>query len=182
MDSFYSEEQLEELGLKCYGENVKISRKASIYGADSITIGNNVRIDDFCVLSGKINIGCYVHIGAYSGLFAGEYGIELKDYSSVSIRCTILALCDDFSGEYMANPTIPDEYRKVEGGTVVLNAYSILGAGSTVLPGCSIGEGTAIGAMSLVYRDVQPWWVYLGNPCKKLKERKRDFLQYESML
>ena len=52
--SFYSREELLDLGLKSVGENVRISRKVSIYGAEQISIGDNVRIDDFCILSGII--------------------------------------------------------------------------------------------------------------------------------
>ena len=81
MSSFYSQEELRELGLKRYGENVLISRKSSIYQADKISIGSNVRIDDFCILSGEIEIGNYVHIAAYTSLFAGDAGIRMEDFS-----------------------------------------------------------------------------------------------------
>ena len=64
MDSFYSPEELKALGLKEYGEDVRISRKCSIYGAGKISLGSHVRIDDFCLLSGKISLGSYVHIAA----------------------------------------------------------------------------------------------------------------------
>ncbi|PSU67593.1 hypothetical protein CTM67_20550, partial [Photobacterium phosphoreum] len=65
MMSFYSYEELKKIGFSSFGDNVLISKKASIYGASKIDIGNNVRIDDFCVLScsnGKFNIGNYIHI------------------------------------------------------------------------------------------------------------------------
>ena len=58
--SFLNDEQLKDLGLKSYGKNVIISDKASLYNAKNISIGNNVRIDDFCILS------------------AGDGGITLK--------------------------------------------------------------------------------------------------------
>ena len=48
---FYSREQLEKIGFKSLGENVLISDKTSIYFPKNISIGNNVRIDDFSVLS-----------------------------------------------------------------------------------------------------------------------------------
>lgn len=59
MDSFFSKEELQLLNIKV-GNNVKISRKSSIYGYN-IEIGDNVRIDDFCILSGKIRLGNYIH-------------------------------------------------------------------------------------------------------------------------
>lgn len=48
---FYTREQLEKKGFKSIGENVLISDKTSIYSPQNISIGNNVRIDDYCVLS-----------------------------------------------------------------------------------------------------------------------------------
>lgn len=53
MNSFYTEAELKELGLKSFGKSVLLSKKVSIYGAKNISIGNNVRIDDFCILSGQ---------------------------------------------------------------------------------------------------------------------------------
>lgn len=47
MTSFYTDEELAQLGLKSYGKDVFISRKCSIYGAFTISIGDNVRIDDY---------------------------------------------------------------------------------------------------------------------------------------
>ena len=75
MNSFYSPEELKSLGLKEYGENVLISRKCSIYGAENIRLGSHVRIDDFCVLSGKVELGNYVHIAASCLLYGGSAGI-----------------------------------------------------------------------------------------------------------
>jgi galactoside O-acetyltransferase len=116
MTSFYTEEELAKLGLKNYGSNILISRKCSIYSPENISLGNNVRIDDFCVLSGKITIGDFVHIAAASLLFGGEQGIIMKDFSGLSSRCVVYAESDDYSGEGMINPTIPNELRKIQGG------------------------------------------------------------------
>ena len=56
MNSFYSKEELKELGLKKYGTNVLISRKASLYDVINITLGDNVRIDDFVTIRRKANL------------------------------------------------------------------------------------------------------------------------------
>lgn len=139
MTSFYSEDEVKKIGFKSVGENVLISRKASIYGADKICIGNNVRIDDFCILSGNITIENYVHIAAAVLLFGGTLGIILKDYSGVSSRSVIYAESDDYSGEAMTNPVVPDKYRHVQGGKVILEKYVVIGTGCTVLPNVCIG-------------------------------------------
>ena len=113
MGNFYSVEELKQLGIKKTGENVLISKKASIYGGANISLGNNVRIDDFCILSGNIEIGNYVHISAYAALFAGEAGIKIDDYVAISSRCVVYAVSDDYSGEYMTNPMVPEKYTNV---------------------------------------------------------------------
>ena len=98
--SFYTEQELSQLGLKSYGENVRISRYAQIYSPEKISIGDNVRIDDFCILSGNIAIGSYIHIAAYCALYGADEGIVMEDYTGLSARATIYAAIDDFSGKY----------------------------------------------------------------------------------
>ena len=182
MNSFYTQKELKEVGFKSFGNRVLISKKASIYGADNISIGDNVRIDDFCILSGKIKIGNYVHIAAGCMLFGGDDGIVLEDFSSVSSRSAIYASSDDYSGEALTNPMIPEKYRKVLGGKVVLKKHSIIGSGSTILPGVIIGEGTSVGSMSFVNKPIEDWGIYVGIPCKKIRERNKKILTLEKEL
>ena len=56
MNSFYTVEELGKIGFKKLGKNVLISKKSSIYTPENISIGDNVRIDDFTILSGTIEI------------------------------------------------------------------------------------------------------------------------------
>lgn len=177
MNSFYTNKELNELGIKRIGKNVYISRKASIYGGEHIEVGDHVRIDDFCILSGKIKCGNYIHISAYTALFAGDSGIVLEDYATVSSKCTIYSLTDDYSGEYMTNPMLPSEYRNVRQDEVIIKKYAIIGSGCTILPGVTIEEGVAVGAMSLVNKNLDAWKIYAGIPCLKIKERSRDLIQ-----
>ena len=60
--AYYSEEENKLLGFKSIGQNVKISKLAAIYDHSKIEIGDNSRIDDFCVISGHLKIGHNVHI------------------------------------------------------------------------------------------------------------------------
>lgn len=179
INSFYTEDELRQLGFAKIGKDVSISRKASIYGANKIQIGNNVRIDDFCVLSGRITIGNYVHIAVYSALFGGDTGIEMKDFTCLSSRTAVYAVSDDYSGESLTNPTVPDKYKHIVAGKVTLEKHVLVGSGSTILPRVNIGEGSAIGSMSLVNKSVEPWGIYAGIPCKFIKERGKNLLDLE---
>ena len=175
--SFYTVGELKKLGLSSIGDNVFISKKCSIYSPEKINIGNNVRIDDFCILSGKINIGNYVHIAAYCGLFAGDAGIDIGDYSTTSSRCSIYAISDDYSGEYMTNPMVPNDYRNVTEKKVVIKEHVIVGSGCTILPAVEIGEGVGIGSMSLVNKSLNPWKICFGRPCREVKDRSKELLK-----
>lgn len=180
--SFYSEEELKEIGFESFGENVSISRKTSIYSPEKMRIGNNVRIDDFAVLSGKITIGDHVHVAVYCALFGGSNGIVIEDYAGISSNCAVYSETDDYSGEYMTNPTVPAPFRIVRGGQVTLEKHVIIGTGSSILPGVTIGEGSAVGSMSLVNKSLKPWGIYVGSPCRKIKDRSKALLDAEKRM
>lgn len=176
MDSFYSEKELKKLGLKKIGEDVKISRKVSIYSPEEITIGNHVRIDDFAILSGKIEIGNYVHISAYVALY-GKYGIKIGNYCGCSARSTIFSATDDFSGNYMISPMVPEEYTNIISGEVVFEDFVQIGANTIVMPNTTIHKGSATGAFTYVNKNLDEWGIYVGIPANRLKDRNKNLLE-----
>lgn len=180
MSNFYTSKELEKLGLLSFGENVLISRNASIYGADKISIGNNVRIDDFCILSGKITIENYVHIAAYSALYGSNKGIQIKDFANISSKVAIYSISDDFSGETMTNPMVPDKYKNIQSEKVIIEKHVIIGSGCVVLPGLILKEGSSFGAMTLINKNPEPWTINAGIPCKKIRKRNKSLLQLEA--
>ena len=139
-------------------------------------IGSNVRIDDFCILSGIISIGNYIHISAYTALY-GKGGIRIKDFAGISPRCIIFSALDDFGGEYMVGPFIPDSLVNVIKKEVIIEKFVQIGAGSIVFPGVVLEEGVATGAMSLIKTNISKWTIAAGVPCKRIKERNRNILQ-----
>jgi len=179
LNSYYTIKELSQLGLARFGNNVLISRKASIYSPSSISIGNNVRVDDFCILSGKISIGNYIHIAAYSALYGGNYGIEIHDFSNISSKNSIYALSDDYSGASMTNPMIPEKHKKIYGEKVVIKKHVIVGSGCVILPGVILGEGSSFGAMTLINKSSEPWTINAGIPFKKIKDRSKEILKIE---
>ena len=180
MDSFYSRDELESLGFRKIGDNVKISRKSSVYGADKMSIGSNVRIDDFCILSGKIEIGNNVHIAAYTALYGGSCGVTVEDFVNLSSRICIYSVSDDYSGEFMTGPMVPDLYRNVNEAPVYIGKHVIMGSASMVMPGVNIGEGCVFGAFSFINHSTDPWTINVGIPCKVIKQRDRNVLKLES--
>jgi dTDP-4-amino-4,6-dideoxy-D-glucose acyltransferase len=179
--AFHSPDALHRMGFLSLGHNVRLSTKASVYGASRISLGSNCRIDDFCVLSAGdegIFIGQNVHIAVMCSLI-GKGRIELADFCNISSRVSIYSSSDDYSGEYMTNPTVPEEYTNVDHRAVTLKRHVIIGSGTVILPGITIGEGTAVGALSLVARDLEPFGIYVGLPAKRVKPRSRRLLELE---
>lgn len=175
--SFYSQEELLSLGFKSVGHNCFISRNACFYGVGNMSIGNDVRIDDFCILSGNISIGNHVHISAYVALYGSE-GIVFEDYTGISARSTIYSAMDDFNGEYLIGPMSPNGTTNVQGGEVRIKSYSQIGAHSLIFPCVTIGEGVVVGAMSMVKTNLDPWGIYYGIPAKLLGKRSNKLLRF----
>ena len=179
--TYLTEEDLKDYGFKSIGKNVRISSDVRIYGQENISIGNNVRIDDFTILSavnGYINIGNYVFIARNSHL-SGFYGIEMHDFSSMAANTVIYSSSDDYSGDYLTAQAIPQKYTSHIGGPVVVGKHVIIGSSCTIMGPCNIGEGCSIGSMTFVQKELLPWGIYIGIPCKRFKERKKGLLSLE---
>lgn len=173
--SFYSNNELMSLGFQRVGSQVLISRKASLYNTKKMSIGDNVRIDDFCILSGEINLGSNIHIGAYSALY-GSMGIHLEDNTGISPRCTLFSAMDDFGGDYMIGPIHNSRFTHVTGGRIILKQYSQIGASCVVFPNITMEEGSVVGAMSLVNKSLPAWTISFGVPARVQSERSRNLL------
>lgn len=182
---YYSESDLKDAGFNVIGRNVQIAKNNTIIGLENIEIGNNVRIDGFCSIiaaeGGWLRIGSYIHIGAYCLLSAGD-GIHMDDFSGLSQGVHIYTRTDDYSGEHLTNPTVPGKYTGIIRGTVTLKRHVIIGSGTVILPKVSIEEGSAVGALSLVTKNLDAWGVYFGCPAKRLKDRSKRLLELETQL
>lgn len=167
------------MGFAYLGKNVKISDKASLYNCNEISIGDNSRIDDYCVLSGKISIGKYCHITPYCLIAGGKLGIEIGDFSTFAYRVNVFSQSDDYSGSTMVNSLIPARFKNELFTKITIGKHVIIGTASTVMPGANIAEGCSIGAMSLINRKTKPWGIYVGIPAVRIKERKKEILKLE---
>ncbi len=172
------------MGFAALGNDVFVSDRSSIHGASRITLGDHVRIDDFCVFSageGGIAIGRNVHIAVFSSLI-GAGRITLGDFSGLSSRVSIYSSNDDYSGRTMTNPTVARDYTGVTDADVSIGRHVIVGAGSVILPGVTLGEGVAIGALSVVGADCEPFTMHSGTPARLRGARSRELLEVEKRL
>lgn len=177
--AYLTRADLERMGFRRIGENVRISDRASIYDAGSIEIGDHSRIDDFCCVSGNVVIGRNVHFALGCNVAGGKPGIRFHDFSGLAYGCHVFAQSDDYSGATMTNPTVPSRFKAETKKPVEIGRHCIVGTSSIIFPGVVLAEGTSVGALSVVTRSTEPWFIYVGNPAKRLRARKRDLLALE---
>ena len=174
--AYLNVEQLEQLGFRSIGENVRISDKAAIYDPERIEIGDHSRIDDFCIISGTVRIGSYCHITPMCLIAGGQPGVDIADFCTFAYGVKIFSQSDDYTGETMVNSLIPKKYKKEIFSAVSIERHAIVGAGSVIMPGVTLREGTAVGAMSLVTRSTEPWGIYTGIPSRRRRDRSKNLL------
>jgi len=178
--AYLTEEALQAMGFRAVGQNVKVSDKASIYNPEFIELGDCSRIDDFCVISGHVKIGKYVHIAPFCLIAGGEKGVTMEDFSGLAYGVQIFSQSDDYSGRTLTNPTVSAKFKDERKAAVRIGRHVIIGAGSMVFPGVDLADGCSVGAMTLVNKSTQAWGIYAGNPARRIKERKQDLLELEA--
>jgi len=87
--------------------------------------------------------------------------ITLGDFATVSQQAMLCTATHDYNDVYFQLVTRP----------IVIGPRAWVGARAFVGPGVNVGEGAVVGAVSSVFRDVEPWTVIGGNPARFLKTR-----------
>jgi galactoside O-acetyltransferase len=171
---FLSAEELKAIGFSEIGEHLQISRKASFYRISG-RIGDHVRIDDFCILKGHVELGSYVHLAAFCSVSGAWDKVTIADFVTVSNRVSIFTGSDDF-GASTLNNTHDEQYTIMLSGPVAIGIAALIGAHSVILPGVEIGDGASVGALSLVAKSIPPGGLARGQGIAIVHpERTRDF-------
>jgi dTDP-4-amino-4,6-dideoxy-D-glucose acyltransferase len=180
MDRFLSRAELMAIGLAHVGDAVAIDRSVILINPAGVSIGDNTRVDAFCLISGGtgVQIGRNVHIAAGAYIYGGG-GVTICDFVGISARSVIYSTNDDYSGEVMTGPTLPADFTRVTVAPVKIGRHVVVGAGSVILPGVTIGDGAATGALSLVKHNVESFTIVAGNPLRVIGARSRHLLDLE---
>jgi len=159
---------------KKIGEDVRVSELAVITRPELIELGNHIAIDMWVYISTQAKLGNYIHIAPSVTILGGAPAlIIMEDFTNIGSGGRIVCATDDFT-QGLISPVVPIEYRTVINKPVIFKKYSTLGVNCTVLPGVTLGEGSIIGANSLVTKDTEPWMIYGGSPARPLKKRDKS--------
>lgn len=161
--------------LKAIGKNVIIGKTVRIRYPELVEICDNVIIDDFTYISTSLKINDYVHISSGCKIIGGkESYVEFNSFSTLSPGVVLAAGSDDYIGG-IATPLVPDEYKgNVEHGKIILGKHCVVGSNTVVLPNVILNDGASVGALSLVNKSLEAWYLYAGVPAKVIRQRNSE--------
>ncbi|MFV9505983.1 MAG: acyltransferase [Oscillochloridaceae bacterium umkhey_bin13] len=110
-----------------------------------------------------LTIGSHCHLGR-DILLDLRAPLVIEEYVTISMRCTLLTHTDP--GLRPPNYQLPELPLKIAPIHIEPGAY--LGAGSTILPGVTIGMRTIVGAGSLVRQDTSADMKIVGVPARPI--------------
>jgi acetyltransferase-like isoleucine patch superfamily enzyme len=176
------------------GRNVTFGANVVLRHPRKIRIGDDVAIDDGCVLDAKgsgnrgIEIGSRVFLGRHTLLACKEGDIVLEDGVNISYNCAVFSA----STVRIGAETLLAAYCYVVGGGhdfdrvdvpvvqqarpsrgILVGPGGWLGAGAIVLDGVSIGASAIVGAHAVVTQDVPPFAIAAGAPARVVRDRRQ---------
>lgn len=159
---------------KCKG---LIRRGLSLIGGENITVGENTCIGYNCVISvwkcysnqesPMICIGDNVSIGDYNHITATK-GIIISD-GVLTGRFVTISDNNHGNTDFESMHIRPENRQVVTKGEVIIGKNVWIGDKVTILSNVKIGEGSIIGANSVVTKDVPPFSIAVGVPAKVVK-------------
>ncbi len=118
------------------------------------------------------------HISVGKNFFA-NYNCTIIDVAKVTIgdNCQFAPNVSIYTAGHPLHPEIRNTLYEY-GIHVTIGNNVWIGGNSVVLPGVNIGDNCVIGAGSVVTKDIPPWSLAAGNPCRvirKITEADREF-------
>lgn len=159
-----------------HGEDFYIAPTAVITRPELCRVGSHVALDHGFYCTSGITLGDYIHVGPYSTVIGGTYGNLIMDnFSGLSTAVRIVCASDAMQGDGMIGPIIPKQYKdKIDGGTIHLEAFTLVGTNAVIMPGSRMAIGSVLGANSFLKGETEPWTIYAGSPARPIKDRRHD--------
>lgn len=157
---------------KDIGRDTYIDRTVQILGWKYISIGHSSAISEGTWLNVNHRVSEHKHIVIGNNCYIGKrnflssgWQIVLSDYCMTGIDCKFMG-----SDHIFDDPLKPYIVSGVTNKKVIrLGANVWLGAGVSIIGNIQIGHGSVVGAGSLVNRDIPPFSIVVGNPCRVYK-------------
>jgi acetyltransferase-like isoleucine patch superfamily enzyme len=190
---FYLRKSLYPALLGACGRNVIFGQNVVLRHPHKIRIGDNVVVDDNCLLDAKgesnqgITIGSGVFIGRNSILSCKNGDIAIADGANIGFNCEVFsasrvsigrdtllaAYCYVIGGDHdFSDPSQPVVAQGRRSAGVAVGAGAWLGAGAKILDGVNVGDGAIVGAGAVVRTAVPDRAIAVGIPARVVGERQ----------
>ena len=184
--------RLYPLLLGACGRNVVFGQHVVLRHPHKIRIGDNVVIDDNCLLDAKgesnngITIGSGAFIGRNTIVSCKNGDVTIGERANIGFNCEVFsasrvtigpdallaAYCYVIGGDHdWSDPTRPVLQQPRTSLGVAIGSGAWLGAGVKVLDGCAIGDGAIIGAGAVVRGAVPANAIAVGVPARVIGHR-----------
>ena len=160
--SFLNLKYFKSLSKKCYfGKGVNLE--------GNVAFGKHLAFDDNVEVRNRTKDSSY--IGDYTSInrntvIRGKF--RIGKYCAIAPNCTIIGVNHSFS-----RTDIPIKQQGLNNrGGIIIEDDVWIGANCVVLDGVTIGMGSVIGGGSIVTKNIPPFSIAVGNPCKVIKSRQ----------
>ena len=148
---------------------VRLGRSASAYMGTMFDVGPY----------GRVSVGDYALI--HGARITCDSAIEIGDYALISWNVVLMDTyrmpCDPAARRRVLKQAAQQPTRSFDAAEpaqpIRIGRNVWIGFDSCVLPGVSIGEGSIVGARSVVAENVTPYTVVVGNPARVIRHLDR---------
>jgi len=134
------------------GKNFSFDLKSSILTPQFIEVGDNVFIGEYAYISAEVKIGNNVMFGPRPIILGGDHIFAVGGRSVRFLK-----------------PKYRENVKPINVDDEVWCGASVI-----ILGGVKVGMGAVIGAGSVVTKEIPPYVVAVGNPCKPIKKIFED--------
>jgi acetyltransferase-like isoleucine patch superfamily enzyme len=167
--------------LKSFGNRSKIISPLKIYGANNISIGNNV------IVEYKTWLAAYAHTGSSNCNLIIEDGTHIGHFNHIYATSSIIIgknvvtadkvyISDNLHSYEDINLAINEQKIK-QLQDIVIGDGSWLGENVCVI-GASVGKGCVVGANSVVTKNIPDYCVAVGAPAKIIKRYSTELKKW----
>lgn len=132
--------------LRLFG--AKIGRNVLICGGVRIHVPWNLEIGDHTAIGDKVEI-------------YNLAPVRIGEHTTISQHAYLCASSHEYTRSDFPLYSLP----------VTIGRQAWVASGAFLGPGVTIGDGAVVGARSVVLRDIPPWTVAAGNPCRVIRAR-----------
>lgn len=139
-----------------------------VFKGGRIIIGNRTKIKDHAMLvsyNGSIVVGQNCTINPFAIVY-GQGGVRIGDNVLIAAHAVVVS-----SNHKHDNVEVPIREQGLSAKGIVIENDVWIGAGAKILDGVTIGQGSIIGAGSVVTKSVDSYSVYGGVPAKLIRRR-----------